>query len=336
MVGLCIASGCGCGGLREGGGDPAALGIHHGELLPACAYSFDEQRQPYLLPRVVAADWGEAIKLGDPLGTMCPEDAVTIGRDGSVLYFYWSPAVEADPAELLRDTTGTYRAERKEGDPGRFGPPRFFELRRGARDGACDGRLSFTPSGDRVYFHSTRQENTGYQMSPPREDPLDIYVAEIVQGVPGAAVRLPEPINSPYLDGEHCLSPDGSRLYLSSTRPGGPGGIDLWVSTLQGSVWSDPVPMPPPINSAAADLQPAFAADDPHTLYFVSDRGGPGSIFRSRYDSAGGAWSEPEMVITGYVGEPSLVADGSLMYFVHVLVDDDGVFGSDIWYVQRR
>ena len=28
-------------------------------------------------------------------------------------------------------------------------------------------------------------------------------------------------------------------------------------------------------------------------------------------------------------GEPSLVADGSIMYFVHVLVDDEGVFGSD-------
>ena len=47
-------------------------------------------------------------------------------------------------------------------------------------------------------------------------------------------------------------------------------------------------------------------------------------------------WGEPEMVITGYVGEPSLVADGNIMYFVHVLVDDDGVFGSNIWYVKRK
>lgn len=68
-------------------------------------------------------------------------------------------------------------------------------------------------------------------------------------------------------------------------------------------------------------------------MYFVSRRDGPSSIYRSTFIGEG--WSEPEMVITGYVGEPSLVADGSIMYFVHVLVDDQGVFGSNIWYVRR-
>ncbi len=34
---------------------------------------------------------------------------------------------------------------------------------------------------------------------------------------------------------------------------------------------------------------------------------------------------------TGYVGEPSLVGDGSIMYFVHVMVNDEGVYGSNIW-----
>jgi Tol biopolymer transport system component len=26
-----------------------------------------------------------------------------------------------------------------------------------------------------------------------------------------------------------CLSPDGSKLYFSSDRPGGKGGLDLWM-----------------------------------------------------------------------------------------------------------
>jgi len=32
----------------------------------------------------------------------------------------------------------------------------------------------------------------------------------------------------------------------------------------------------------------------------------------------------------------SLVADGSILYFVHVLVDAAGVFGADIWYVRKE
>ena len=68
-------------------------------------------------------------------------------------------------------------------------------------------------------------------------------------------------------------------------------------------------------------------------MYFVSERDGPSSIYRSTYN--GVAWSKPEIVITGYVGEPSIVGDGSILYFVHVLVDNDGVFGSNIWYVRK-
>jgi hypothetical protein len=69
-------------------------------------------------------------------------------------------------------------------------------------------------------------------------------------------------------------------------------------------------------------------------MYFVSRRDGAGSIYCSTFN--GTAWSEPEMIITGYVGEPALVSDGSIMYFVHVLVDDEGVYGSNIWYVKHN
>jgi hypothetical protein len=43
-------------------------------------------------------------------------------------------------------------------------------------------------------------------------------------------------------------------------------------------------------------------------------------------------------VIQGQVGEPSLPADGGIMYFVHVLTDGaaDPVFGADVYYVERK
>jgi Tol biopolymer transport system component len=162
---------------------------------------------------------------------------------------------------------------------------------------------------------------------------LDIYVATVTNGEPGVAQNVGAPVNSIYFDGEHALSPDGTKLYLTSTRPGGLGGSDIWLSAKTGETWSAPVNLGV-LNSADGDLQPAFAAGDPNTMYFASGRSSGVGLYRSTFD--GSVWSAPEQVISGYVGEPSLVADGSLMYFVNVLVDEDGVFGADIWYVEAN
>lgn len=329
LAAVAILSGCG----ENGSPDPTPA-FTHGSPRPECRYEDGADRTPYAMPQVVAEGWSAPVKLSDPFRTDCPEDAIEISRDGSVLYFYWSPTVQAASDELLGGTTGTYSARRSGSDPGSFSDPRFFELRKGAVGGASDGEVSFTPSGDSVYFHSVRAENTGYRRAPPVDDFLDIYVARVVDGEPGPAVNLGEPVNSIYPDGEHCLSPDGTTLYLASKRPGGLGQTDIWVSRRPGGVWSTPVNLGAPINSPAADLQPAFAAGDSTTIYFVSDRDGPSSIYRSVRDGSG--WSPPDRLITGYVGEPSLVEDGSILYFVHVLVDSAGVFGSDVWYTRRE
>lgn len=308
--------------------------FEHDSLRPDCRYVVDPDRKAYYeKPVVISTDWSEPRMIAKPLTDQCPNDAVEISRDGNTIYFFWSPTVGGTYEELLHIHTGTYYAKKDGDDPGSFGNPRFYDLQKGAEDGSIDGVLSFTPAGDYVYFHSTRSDNTGYRQSPPVDDPLDIYVAPIINGEPGVGMNLGSPVNSVYLDGEHALSPDGTRLYLTSDRPGGLGGPDIWVSEKTDGVWSEPVNMGEPINSEHWEGQPGFVANDPTTMYFVSDRDGPASIYRSSFD--GNRWSDPVLIITGYVGEPSFVGDGSIMYFVHVLIDDDGVFGSNIWYVQR-
>ncbi len=315
--------------------DDELSSFKHNSPRPDCYYRLDTTRVPYYAtPVVVAPDWGEPVMLSAPITDPCPNDAVEISRDGKTIYFYWSPTVSGSYEELLHIHTGTYYAELMGDDPGMFGEPRFYDLQKGAKGGSVDGVPSFTPAGDSVYFHSARADNLGYQHSPPTDDYLDIYVAPIINGEPGAASNVGEPVNSIYLDGEHALSPDGSRLFLTSTRPGGVGETDMWVSSKAGTGWSNPVNLGAPVNTPNWEGQPGFAANDPNTMYFTSNRDGPASIYRSTFDGAN--WSEPEMVITGYVGEASFVADGSIMYFVHVLVDDDDVFGSNIWYVRRK
>lgn len=286
-------------------------------------------------PETVVSDWSQPVRLGEPINTPCPQDAIEISADGRYLYVMFTADItdSMTPAEILSAVNNTYRAERI-GGPGDFDEPVYFDLATGTA-GSLDGEVSFTPDGSTVYFHSNRPENLGYNHSPTTEDFLDIYVADMVNGVPGPGRNLGSPPNSIRPDGEHAIHPDGVTLYLTSLRPGGLGGADIYRSTLSGSTWSEPVSLGVPINTFANELQPCFTADG-DTMYFTSSRNlqvGP-AIYRSHRD--GSAWSAPELVIRGIAGEPTVTADGQLLYFVHVVTHDGVIIDADVWYCERK
>lgn len=95
-------------------------------------------------------------------------------------------------------------------------------------------------------------------------------------------------------DAEGCpfISADGKKFFMMSTRPGGLGGMDIWVSTRKSEkhAWSEPVNVGAPINSAANDFCPTIARDG-KTFYFVSTRPGHcgdtanGDIYTAKLDS---------------------------------------------------
>ncbi len=286
------------------------------------------------IPRSMVSDWGQPVRLGPPVNTSCPEDAIEISRDGKTLYFSFTKDVLGNltPDEILSQPNGTYMAKRT-GGPGEFNTPVFFNLGKGI-DRSLDGELSFTPDGKRVYFHSLRSTNTGYQKSPSVDDFLDIYVADIVDGEPGPGINLGPPVNSIYPEGEQAIHPDGITLYFASSRPGGLGGNDIWTSVWNGSSWGEPVNLGAPINSSRNDMQPAFTSDG-NTMYFSSDRESAIGIAIYRSNRVGKTWNNPELVIKGVVGEPSITADGKYLYFVHVLMDNKGIFDVDIWYSEQ-
>jgi hypothetical protein len=284
-------------------------------------------------PEVQVPDWSRPLPVVS-LNTACPEDAIEISRDGMSLYFLFTVDLldNLSPEQVIAAPNGTYRAARA-GGPGDFTDPEYVDLGKGV-DGSLDGELSFSPDGTRVYFHSLRPTNTGYRQDPAVEDFLDIYVADLVDGVPGAGRNLGYPVNTVYPDGEHAIHPDGVTLYFASPRAGGLGADDIWSSRWDGSAWSVPVNMGEPVNSTGNDLQPTFSADG-DTIYFTSDRDPTTGMAIYRAERLGERWGEPELVITGVVGEPSLTGDGTVLYFVHVLTDGEGVFDADIWYTQN-
>ncbi|MFZ5981874.1 MAG: TolB family protein [Candidatus Zixiibacteriota bacterium] len=284
-------------------------------------------------PETVVADWSQPTKLQPPVNTLCPEDAIEISDDGQYLYFMFTADIldSLSVAEILAPENNTFRVERT-GGPGTFGEPVYYDLAKGT-EGSLDGELCFNANGSKVYFHSNRAANLGYNNDPYMDDFQDIYVADIIDGTPGEGRNLGGRVNSVWPDGEHALHPDDSSLYFASLRPGGHGGADIWLSVLTDTGWTEAVCLDTPLNSVAGDLQPTFTADG-DTVYFTSDRGLIGAaVYRSV--RTGERWGTPELVIRGVVGEPSLTADGRYLYFVHVLSDAAGVFDADIYYCER-
>ncbi len=303
-------------------------------LHPVCEKD-DPGRTDAHTPQSMIADWGDPVRLGDPINTLCPEDAIEISADGQYLYYMFIEDLleNMSPGQILKKSNNTYQACRING-PVEFETAVFFDLGKGT-GGSLDGELSFSPDGSKVYFHSNRASNLGYNHDPFHDDFLDIYVADLDQdGMPGMARNLGPPVNSICPDGEHAIHPNGNDLYFTSLRPGGQGGSDIYVSHFDGNAWQEPVNLGDVINSVRDDLQPAFTSDG-DTMYFASDRNAPIGMAIYRSHRTGDSWSGPQLVIRGIVGEPSLTADSRLLYFVHVLSDGSGTYDADIWYCRR-
>jgi outer membrane protein OmpA-like peptidoglycan-associated protein len=67
-----------------------------------------------------------------------------------------------------------------------------------------------------------------------------------------------------------AISPDGTRLYFISDRPGGYGGLDIYVSVKQeDGTWGEPINLGPGVNTSGNEMFPY--ADRQGALYYSSD-----------------------------------------------------------------
>ncbi|MBL7937097.1 MAG: OmpA family protein [Bacteroidia bacterium] len=144
-----------------------------------------------------------------------------------------------------------------------------------------------------LYFAMSRQEG-GAQPN------CDIYVSTNEGDYWSDIKKIGANVNHPvYWDSQPTLSADGNALYFASDRPGGYGGIDLYVTRKdpKTGVWGVPQNMGPKINTRGDEKTP-FIHSDSETLYFSSDGhfgfGGMDIFFIRKNEK--GEWMEPENI----------------------------------------
>jgi outer membrane protein OmpA-like peptidoglycan-associated protein/tetratricopeptide (TPR) repeat protein len=148
--------------------------------------------------------------------------------------------------------------------------------------------------------------------------------------------NLGDSINTDFWESSPAISPDKRALYFSSTRPGGYGGADLYVSYLKpNGRWTEAVNMGPTINTAGDEMAPFIHADN-QTLYFTSHGlpGYGGSDLFVLKKLSNGKWGIPENM--GYPintieneGSLAVAADGYTAYYASDREDSRG--GLDIY-----
>ena len=268
-----------------------------------------------LFPPILHSDeYEQPVPLSGAVNTSGGEDSPFILPDGETLYIFFTPDVRLPAEEQLFDgVTGVYVSHQSGGIWGEaervwLEPPDILSL-----DGAV------TIQGDEMWFASVREGITGMSM----------FTAEWLDG----RWQDWQPVSSRLRDeiqiGEAHLY--GDDLYFHSYRPGGQGDMDIWMTTREDEAWSEPVNIEA-VNTDAMEGWPCITPDG-QELWFTRQYQGTVSIFRPKWNGEG--WSEPELILSQFAGEPAVDSAGNV-YFAHHFFENGEMIEADIYVAYKK
>jgi hypothetical protein len=200
---------------------------------------------------------------------------------------------------------------------------------------ASDYCPRISTDGLSLYFPSARPGGIGGR---------DIYVAtRATTSVPwGTPVNLGPTVNSSADDYSLSISADDLALYFVSTRSGGSGAYDIWVTARasKDEPWEAPMNLGPTVNSPADDYSVGISSDG-RRLYFTSNRGGGSGgydVWVTTRSSTDAPWNSPVNLgsnVNSSSNEYTLgvAGDGRTVYTAS---DRPGGYGSlDIWVANQ-
>lgn len=258
----------------------------------------------------VSNEWDPPERVPYPINSPEWEDGPSISPDGRVLYFTRGRG---------RDVK-TYFSEKIDGG---WSQPIPLDINLESFPTGAP----HTQYGKILYFSSIRPGTLGLG---------DIYVSRNVNGKWKEVKNLGKAINTKDMESEPFISSNNRVLYFASTRKGGKGKADIWMAKKAEKGWSEPVNLDSPVNSEFEETQP-FVTQDGEELYFVAvnRKGVPGpAIFRSV--KQGEKWGEVQVVISGFVGEPTLTADQKTLFFVHLIRKSGELIDGEIMFTRRK
>jgi hypothetical protein len=290
----------------------------------------------------VAPEFNLPVLLQPPISLSGWEDSAQISPDGTRLYFTY---FRIDP--VMQKNAGVFR----------LGPPRPD----------WPEQEPFATLGAELYSavlvdgEWQEPQNLGREINLPEEAEADVWVSADDQRIlftngDGSSERpsgiyyswkvsgkwttpvLASELGFPFVPGDENphLTVDERTLFFESSRTGGRGGKDIWMSVKAKGKWQQPVNLGPNVNTRGTEGSP-FSLDG-SVLYFDDKASGVG-IYRSFRLSDGG-YSPRELVVAGPVGDPSLSLAGDL-YFTEgiALFDSQGNitgFDSNILVARKR
>ncbi len=248
--------------------------------------------------------------IGSTINSKYPDYAPVISADESVMVFTsrregsTGKQVSMLDGQYYEDLYISYKAN------GQWTAPRnIMEVNTDKHD-AC---IALSPDGKQLFIY--RDGRGG-----------DIYAStfDAIGNTWSKPQSLGDNVNTKYYEPSVSMTADGNTIYFSSNRPGGLGGLDIYVSRKDSKGnWGPATNLGAPINTSRDDDAPFIHADG-QTLYF-SSRGHAGmggyDIYRSSFDEATG-WSQPENL-----GYPINTA-GEDSYFVLSADNKHGYYAS--------
>lgn len=131
-----------------------------------------------------------------------------------------------------------------------------------------EGPVSFTADANQMFF--SRNNIQEGSLSKAKDGVGKVQLFEAKRGLFDWEGIRPLPFNSPEYNSMHpSANSDGTRLYFSSNRPGGYGGMDIYVAEKIDGKWTDPINLGPDINTTGNEVFPFMHSTG--VLFFSSD-----------------------------------------------------------------
>lgn len=156
-----------------------------------------------------------------------------------------------------------------------------------------EGPMAYNAWTHTLYFTRSHKESRDRKGELADTSYLRILSADLTMSKPRIA-----PLNFNVENYSVChptLTKDGKSMVFSSNRPGGSGGMDLYISHLEGEVWTEPVHLDTLINTEFNEIFPYLWNDT--LLFFASERpDGWGGLDIYVSVKSGGVFQTPELL----------------------------------------